>query len=373
MASNFTQTFSAQAAPHPHLSLINGTTFESDGSIVATKAASLLSYQQYLASARAVKAKRGSVQASFEQNVLAQAIQAQSDLQALSAASLRMLQQVNHTDFWGPFLGNVSSTLGGNGPVTANELWNEALPTIQNSTVYANFGLTKALAAAVTTALSNSNASLVLNGGNLTVETPIAGASSSDTLSIRAPGAPLLGINDLLQRQQFDQVVSAFNNQTPVYMEVVPSPTAINFEPGDLFALGAIMAGQGMAEHVRKLQDTGLATYQGNDPVSFVVAIIIAGLVLGAIAGSILYFCGNPPQPTSGTVVGVPSPTECAVAYIILALCIGLLGAGALLAATAVGGPAGLLLGGLSLAAFATLVVDGYDNRPRFQPQPASG
>ena len=216
MSSNFTQTFSAQAAPHPHLNPINSTTFQSDGSIVAARAASLLSYQQYLASARAVKAQRGSVPASFEQTVLAQAIQAQSDLQALSAAALRMTQQVNHTDFWGQFLNNISATLAANGPVTANELWNEALPTIQNSTVYANVGLTKDLAATVTSALSNFNASLVLIGGKLTVETPVAGGANPGTLSIQAPGAPLAGINDLLQRQQFDQVVSAFNSNTPV-------------------------------------------------------------------------------------------------------------------------------------------------------------
>jgi len=155
-------------------------------------------------------------------------------------------------------------------------------------------------------------------------------------------------------------------------MEVVPSPTAIDFAPGDLFALGAIMAGQRMAEHVRKLQDTGLATYQGNDPATLILIIAIAA-VLGTFAGLILHYCDDPPQPTSGTTVGVPSTAECAVAYFVLGLCVAILGAGALLAITVIGGTVGASVGLAALFEFAILVVEAYENRPRFQPQPASG
>jgi hypothetical protein len=78
---------------HPHLDPINGATFLAERTLARQKAVSLLGYQKYLAAARATKAKRKGATMAFERNVLAQARQAQLDLEQFSGAVLRATQR----------------------------------------------------------------------------------------------------------------------------------------------------------------------------------------------------------------------------------------------------------------------------------------
>jgi hypothetical protein len=91
-------------------------------------------------------------------------------------------------------------------------------------------------------------------------------------------------------------VVSAFSNGDPVYIEAAGPVAAPAYEPAELFGLGAVAAHQRMANHVRKLEDTGLATYQGNDPGDLAVGLLIGGLVAGVLGAGILYLCADPPS-----------------------------------------------------------------------------
>jgi hypothetical protein len=169
----------------------------------------------------------------------------------------------------------------------------QGLQDPQNKALLQRIGLTDEVTAAVTEIISKLDADLVLRDGKISVETQLAGESQPRRLSLKAPGGLPTSITDLLRRSQFDQVVSAFTNNDPVYLEAVASAVAVDYEPADLYALGAVAARQRMAEHVRKLEDTGLATYQGNDPVSLTVGLIIAGLALGAFGAYIEYLCDH--------------------------------------------------------------------------------
>ncbi len=366
-ATSFSKTYRAQATvSHPHLDPVNAATFSSDHSLALGKAQNLLAYQQYLAAARAAKAQSRGVTPAFERNVQAQARQALADCQDFSAASLRITQQLNHTALWGQMLNNVSSTLKTSGPVTVSQLWGEVQQSLQNqknSAAFAGAGLTSDLATALTGAISKVNASLVLRNGKVSVETQLAGASQPSRLGLKAPGGPPAGINDLLQRTQFERVVSAFSNNDPTYLEAVGSPGNVDYEPAELFAFAAVAGRQRMAEHVRKLEDTGLATYQGNDPVDVLIGLIIAGAVIGLLGAGILYLCDHPGQVVQPDAV-------CVAGFVMVLLAVIILGAGVLLVGgtAGLGAVAGLVLGEATLLAFSLLLIDLVDHFPTFHP-----
>lgn len=365
--TSFSKTYRAQAAAsHPHLDPINSATFSSDHSQALGKAQSLLAYQQYLAAARATKAQSKGVTPAFERNVQTQARQALADSQDFLGASLRITQQLNHTALWGQMLNNVSATLKAGGPASVSQLWGEVQQSLQNqknSAAFASAGLTGELATTLTGAISKVNATLVLRSGKVSVETQLAGASQPSRLGLKAPGGPPTGITDLLQRTQFERVVSAFSNDDPVYLEALGSPGGADYEPADLFAFGAVAGRQRMAEHVRKLEDTGLATYQGNDPVDVLIGIIIAGAVLGLLGAGILYLCDHPGQVVQPDAV-------CVAGFVMVLLAVILLGAAVLLVggAAGLGAVAGLALGEATLLGFSLLLIDLVEHFPTFHP-----
>jgi hypothetical protein len=270
-------------------------------------------------------------------------------------------------------LNTASATLKSTGPVTVQQLWNEInqnLQDPQNAAQLAAAGLTNEMAGAITSGIQNVNASLLLHNGKVSVQTQIPGESQTRLLSLRIPGGPPSGVADLLHRAQFEQVLSVFNNDAPIYLEALGSPSGAEHEPAQLFAFGAIFARQQLAEHLRKLEDTGLDTYQGNDPVTFITVLVFTGIALGAIGAAILYAC-DPQPPSTSTITTAPPPDwECIaglVMVLLAAICLGVVAieAGGIPALGAVGGQ---LLAEFSLFAFAALVVDFVEHLPSFQP-----
>lgn len=370
--TNFITALHAHATmPHPHLHPINRATLQADSSLAVAKARNLMVYQQYLAAAREVKARRAGVPASFERTVLAQAAQAQDDLHALCGAALRVTQQINQTDFWGQIFTHVGTTLDKTGPQHLNQLWSEALQTIQkhdSARIFTNAGLTSDLTDAITGAMANVDATLARKNGTLTVQATMPGNTKPAVVSLLAPDRPMTGVTDLLRTRQFDNIVSVFTNNEPAYLDVVPVTGVAGYEPADLVAVASILARQRLADHVRKLQDTGLATYQGQDPVSFVIGLIVASLLVAAVAAVVIAGCDPQPPPEPGEVVGSPDYPEavCFAAMLLLTWALGALGAGVLLVVGAVGGLTGFVLGFVALAAFGVLLVDWVNHLPRF-------
>jgi hypothetical protein len=358
----FIETIRAQfTGQHPHVAPMNKSALQSDHATVTAKFQSLLGYQKYLASARQAKAQQQGSSPSFERTVLANAQQALADIGALSGSALRIVQQVNHTGLWTSIHGSVTSSLQANGPVTLKQLWDEVQQIAQNpqyAPAFTNAGLTSDISAQVADAITKANATLVLQGGQVAIEAQPAGSPTGRVL-LKVPGTPATGIGDLLRHQQFDQVVSAFTNNGPLYMEAVPTSESVSYEPSYLFALGAVAAQQRVAAHVRKLKDTGLATYQGNDPVSdFILAIFVVGMVLAALGSLILYLCDDPPG-------NVTPPDEACFAGFLMAFL-----ASVLLGVTVVIGGGGVLAL-VALFGFGVTLIEWWENLPTFNPQPA--
>jgi hypothetical protein len=285
-----------QAVGHPGgdpLDPINPSTLMADRAVVMEKAVSLLRYHTYLASARHAKAKRKRVSLAFERNVLAQARLAQDDLKQFTTAALRTTQQINHTAFWSEGLARLTETLRRTGPVTVRSMWDEIASNETYASALATRGLLPELKAAISEVVAKVDITVAQGDGKISIETLVAGESVPRRAWLSAAADPPSSIGDLLRRSQFERVVSAFTNNDPVYMEVVSGGSS-EIEPADAVACGAVAAGQLMAEHVRKLEDTGLATYQGEDPFSIGALVLVAAIFLAALGAGITYLCEHP-------------------------------------------------------------------------------
>jgi hypothetical protein len=349
MAVDFLQTFlkAASAITGPHLAPVNQTTLTSNCAAVLQRASSLQSYQAYLTAARSAKAQKGAT-LSFERTVQAQAAQALDDMQAGAAAALNVIQQVNQTSFWTNTMALLTTTLKTTGPVSAQQIWNDVWTGQTNQTIRAALqaaGLTDAVAGAVTSGIAQVNASLALeNGGLIITGGPTGGPATS--VALRVPGTPPATVGELLRSAAFDQVVAAFNNGGPIYTEAVPA--AVAMEPADIFAAGAIAARQHLADHVRGLQDVGLSTVAGADPITtgVLVTLLVIGLVLGAIGAIILVQCDQ------ATAAGQPPPggeEVCLIGTILFILGLFILGF------TAVAAPGGGIIQAVALLGLAGL------------------
>jgi hypothetical protein len=310
MAADFLQTYLAVAGAGPHLVPVNQATLAADCATVLQRANSLQSYQAFLTAARAAKAKAGAP-LTLERTVQAQAAQAFDDAQAGAAAALRVIQQVNQTSFWTDTMARMTATLKTTGPVSAQQIWSDVWTGQTDPTIRAGLqaqGLTDAVAGAVTSGIAQTGVGFVLQAGTPAIAGGAAGAPATIT-ALRAPGTAPADVSELLRSAAFDQVVAALTQASPVYMETAPAAAAL--EPAEIFAAGAIAARQHIADHVRGLQDVGLSTLAGADPVTAaLVALIVAGLVIAMIGVGVMIQCDTP---------GVAPPQElCAIGDILV-------------------------------------------------------
>jgi hypothetical protein len=365
-ATGLLDAFAAvEGGQHPHLNPINRATLAADRDQILEKAGDLLAYQRYLADARAVKAKRKGASASFERSVLAQARRAQQDLDTFIGSALRMAQQLNQTNLWRDTISRATQTLGQTGPTSLQATWSELIDSERNRAALADHGLSADMAAAITDAIGNIAATASVRDGKLFVETQLPGEDQPRRAAVTAGAdtGPAGDLSQLLRRSRFDAVAAALSNGVPVYLDALPVGGQIpDYHPPDLFAVGLVAARQRMTEHVRKLEDTGLATYEGSEPgtltVGIVLGLLIAGVVVGGLGTFILELCGS-------DLDAVPPDWMCAIGEVLVYIALLMLLFVALIAGSVAGA---FVLGVVGWMAFLPLWLEFVENYKRVIP-----
>lgn len=92
-------------------------------------------------------------------------------------------------------------------------------------------------------------------------------APSLSTLAL--PG----NLSDLLRQRHFENLVQQFNQLGAASIAFVPTQGG-DLQIPDVVFNGAVTAVQGVAQHRRGLQDTGLSTYAGE--AGWIIAVLIA-------------------------------------------------------------------------------------------------
>jgi hypothetical protein len=317
-----------------------------DKDLALQKAASLHGYQTFLTQARRLKAGNKTVPRSFEREVQAQASQAVSNARDLATATLRMtkhLKQAGHLD---RMLDSWIAGVKASGPVQVQDLWSDIVNNPEARQGLRDQRLADDLFASIHENMQKLDGRIVLHEGKLAAEVKLAGQERTRrvVLAHSVSGSPR-SLHDLLARGRFERIAENFERGGPLAFEAVSGPPR-EWEMADLLTGGAILSVQGLAQHKRQVEDTGLAVVVGGDPITvlLVATLIVAtvGFFLAAIG------CPDPEFEDSGNKV------LCQIGQFLLLLAMALLGL-ALLA----GAPAGLFLGeaflGLTLLIAATI------------------
>ncbi len=259
---------------------VNSTAIAADHSLVLTRASNLLAYQNYLSAARSRKASSGGVPSSFELEVQAHASQALSDVRDLAASTLRNVSRLKQAGTLDQALDTWIAGVQAAGSVQAQDLWSEVINDPATPQLLKDHGIADGVWTAASGNMKSVNGRFFLQGGKLTSEANIAGSNQVRTIAFTrsATGQPRT-IHELLRRGQFDRAVDQFSQPNALLPGLVTGQ-ARDVEIPDLMLAGAVQSVQLLAQHRRKLQDVGLATQAGNDPLSI-------GLVVGFLIGAI--------------------------------------------------------------------------------------
>ena len=268
--------------------MVNRASSKADTRVILEKFESLRCYRDYLAAARAEKARRKGVSMSFERAVQEQARNARKDVESFAGAMLRLIQQYNQTKIWDQMLDKAAVGIRASGPVNARELWRGLRDNDAWMSRLRESGVSSEMEGVLDDTLESMNATVSLRRGKPIVEVLVPGQRQARRFHLARTGSQRTGsIIELLQRSDFDRVVEAFTQGNATRLDLVTAPGDFQYELADIAAVGAIAGHQLAVEHVRKLEDTGLATYTGRDPATF-LAVLLVVAAISWVAGSIL-------------------------------------------------------------------------------------
>ncbi len=315
---------------------INLAAVQRDLSAALENADALVSYQKYLADARRYKAKRKTVSQEFERAVQANARRALGDMNTLAGTALRLTHQMTQAGLWNRTVNEIATGLGATGPISAKELWQDLTANESQVAFLRQRGVTDNVMRAVAEAMEGIDATIVLHRGKPAVAVNAPGGRTKRVRIGPMPTVLPRSVTEFLRRARFEQVLAAFNDGNAAYLEVVPTDEDLEYQLADLVATAAVATRERLAEHVRKLEDTGLATYAGRDPatVGIVFAIGVALAVLGTAAQ---IECDQSDQEDEVLCATAFFLLNLAVAVLVFAVAVGILagGAGLILAAFA--------------------------------------
>jgi hypothetical protein len=267
---------------------LNSSAIFKDKNLVLQKASSLLGYQNYLTEARAWKATRKSVPRSFEREVQTYANQALVDVSDFATATLRMTRHFKQAGELDRMLSSWVAAVQASGPVQVQDLWSDIVNASEARQMLRDEGLTDKLFAAVDEIMKKVEGKFLVEDGKLEIAFNMAEQAGTQRVVMKQSDSRMpKTLPELLRRGQFEQIVARFERGEMQAFTVVAGP-AQDFQLDELMMAGAILSVQSIAQHKRKLEDTGLATYTGHEPAT--IAIVATWLIIG---GAVLWFGGG--------------------------------------------------------------------------------
>ena len=252
------------------------------------------SYERFLTEARVHKARLRTPGADFERQVLRESQKALADAQFAFAGSLQTAKQVKNAGLLGRSFKVWQDGVREAGRVQLRDVWLDAIEHPDVRRHMADAGLDDRLITRLTEAVREVDQVHQLNNGMLEVRT--RHGDTSTRVRVRAPrgvGRPG-SVSDLLVSRRFDVLAEAFAAPGATPGIVTHRRSAAATEPLDALLGASTLALQSLAQHVRKLEDTGLETYSGEGPETWAtVVVVLAAIAVAAIVvgGLILLLC----------------------------------------------------------------------------------
>lgn len=262
---------------HPHLAPFNTHAFLRQRESAMQNLQGLMAYQTFLADARAIKAKRKRVEKTFERQVQRQSRQALGDATLLMSSALSATAQVNQTDFWQTLLRETSTGLDTTGPATAQDLWGDLRRRPDVMAALADLGFSEKMAKITDETIAATQATMRGAAGHIEIAVKIPGASEAFRTVLSSKRRRPRTVLDMMA-PSFDQLHASFLRGDSALPAI--GGAGSQCMPGDVVAVAAFASRHLLVEHVRKLEDTGLATYAGGDPATAFVVLFLVGMAL---------------------------------------------------------------------------------------------
>jgi hypothetical protein len=285
-------------SPEP-TTAVNTSAARRDAEDALGAAARLQEYRDYLTRARAAKARRGSTAASsIDREALAHGRRALADARTLSTSALALVRNLSHG---GAFDAAAASWVRGvqaTGPVRIADAWERLVASDDGPSAMRRAGVGESVLRALGEGVRAVDAHVSADGSRLVVEGTRDGRQVRGALETAARPARPTGVMDLLTRGRFAALTDAVARGQPAYLDGVAPPRG-DVRAEELVLFGALGVLRDGTRHVRKLEDAGLATYEGGAP-GVVAALLAIGVVLFVIGAIVVIAECKEENPSTG-------------------------------------------------------------------------
>jgi hypothetical protein len=243
----------------------------------------LSSYLSYLEGARDRKSRTPTTSAGFEREALAQARRAERNTRRLLGGSLGILKHLESAGFVDDALRHWTKQIEGRGKISFAEQWKEL---IESEKVVARFhkaGVSSHTLERLTEAATRLTRPIEARDGELIVRRP-----EGPPIVLKRRTLLRGTIADVLLINHFDAAAELFERTDVAPGAVLGHSHADeeqHVDPLEAFLAVATRAQRRVTAHVRKLEDTGLAVYEGADPVDAIIVIVAVAIVAAIIIG----------------------------------------------------------------------------------------
>jgi len=267
-------------------------------------------YRDYLAQARAFKARNASEPAragALEAQVLGHGRLALEDVRTLSRTALSVFGMLRSGGGLDPLL--VACRRRAAGGLHARESWDAAVASDSVRGALRRAGVSDGVVLALGEAIRAVDARISAAGTRLLVDGSFGGRRLQGAVETAPRPATPRGVIDLLTQGRFEALAGAVAAGEPAYLDGVGAPPG-DARPDELLLLGALGALREATRHVRKLEDAGLSVYEGGEPGTIAVIAAIALVVAIVAAVMIIADCpdngeGEPDVDGGGPVCGI--------------------------------------------------------------------
>jgi hypothetical protein len=277
---------------------VNTASLTADTNLALQKIASLMGYQNFLSQARQWKGTNKIVDSRFERQVQTEAAQAVSDGNDVAGAVLRLALQRKSAGVLDGTLQAFVAGLTASGPVQISDLWNDVAGDPAARQIISQQGVPDQLYSALDSGMRQFSGQIAAAGAGIAANLTFTEQGQTTGKSYRfvvnpSASGPATSLDDLLKRGQFERAVTRYQQTGALSLEAGVGANQ-QFEPAD-----AILAGTGLglaflAQHARKLEDTGLDTQTG---AGAVLGVIFLVALLTTLVGGILETqCSGSPQ-----------------------------------------------------------------------------
>ena len=270
---------------------VNTGSLRADCETALAAAARLGAYRDYLAEARAYKASGAGRPGAIDTQVLAEASQALSDIRAVATSMLTVVGSLSRGGALAPLVESWRQGVQAAGTVSTLDLWQHATAGGANRDAITAAGIDDKILAALDDTVSAADLHVGVERDSLRVTGLVNEQAVTASLRTAPRPATASSAADLLTRGRFETLADAVRRGEPAYLG------GVGFIAGDLHAEelalhGSLTAVQEGLRHVRKLEDTGLATVEGAGSLAAWVVVLLVISLIGILmaAGS----CGHP-------------------------------------------------------------------------------